>query len=234
MRLDDSDPAASPYCLMSVVAEVVRNEARLRGQGRVERDRQILERGVQILHAAVDVVEKASTPRSFENAFLGSVPPFLNHEAGLARADHPIYLNEDKPRLREEVFAIPETLSAHRVCQRCAVISAPSSRMFKIWARRDGFPMLLVEFPNAEPIPETTLFLSRFIISVLPDSGLSLRELGAELDLLEEDRRIELAQQWKIDLARSGPPRAGFNNSDPWYDGRSVVLNYTIVDAPGK
>jgi hypothetical protein len=62
------------------------------------------------------------------------------------------------------------------------------------------------------------------IVSVEQDSGLDLRGLGRHLDSLETEARSRLGQP------RLGPVRPGFDNSDPWYDGRA--FGFTIVDAP--
>ncbi|MGZ5450402.1 MAG: hypothetical protein ACXWLY_13485 [Thermoanaerobaculia bacterium] len=64
----------------------------------------------------------------------------------------------------------------------------------------------------------------RPIISVDPDSLFDLRGLGRLLDARETTRRERLQQR------RAGTPRPGFDNSDPWYDGRG--FSFTIVDAP--
>ncbi len=64
----------------------------------------------------------------------------------------------------------------------------------------------------------------RPVISVDPDSLFDLRGLGRLLDARETTRRERLQQR------RAGRPRPGFDNSDPWYDGRG--FSFTIVDAP--
>jgi hypothetical protein len=74
----------------------------------------------------------------------------------------------------------------------------------------------------------------RCILSVTPDSGASLRGLGALLDETESRRRIELhgIDDRVTDLTTGAAlaPRPGYGNADPWYDGRAH--GYTIVDAP--
>jgi hypothetical protein len=107
---------------------------------------------------------------------------------------------------------------------------------FKDWARSDadragngqGFIALSV-FQS-----EGTRRLRRCILSVTPDSGVSLRGLGERLDRAEGERRREIhgEDDRVIDpvSGTSRPPRAGYTNADPWYDGRAH--GYTIVDAP--
>jgi len=107
---------------------------------------------------------------------------------------------------------------------------------FKDWARSDadragnghGFIALSV-FQS-----EGTRQLRRAILSVTPDCGVSLRGLGDRLDRAEAERRraIHGEDDRVVDPATGAarPPRTGYNNADPWYDGRAH--GYTIVDAP--
>lgn len=89
-----------------------------------------------------------------------------------------------------------------------------------------------------------------FIVSVDPRLGMSLEGLGAQLESAEtreSERLMPQADQWNerlkaIAAARkpgsgaptllrhASPTRPGFENSDPWYDGRGHA--YTIVDTP--
>jgi len=64
----------------------------------------------------------------------------------------------------------------------------------------------------------------RPVISIDPDSRFDLRGLGRRLDAIETEERL------KRGIPRVGRPRPGFDNSDPWYDGRGFA--FTIVDAP--
>jgi hypothetical protein len=99
----------------------------------------------------------------------------------------------------------------------------PASALFKVWARQDrrhapdghGFVMTSVQYGD-----------SRFVVSVDPTAGVWLKGLGAALD------RAETVQRAALGLERTGPVRPGYDNSDPWYDGRSPIHNYTIIDAP--
>jgi serine/threonine protein kinase len=107
---------------------------------------------------------------------------------------------------------------------------------FKDWARSDaeragngqGFLALSV-FQS-----EKTRQLRRAILSVTPDSGVSLRGLAERLDRAETERRraIQGEDDRRIDpiTGQPLPPRTGFDNADPWYDGRAH--GYTIVDSP--
>jgi hypothetical protein len=74
----------------------------------------------------------------------------------------------------------------------------------------------------------------RAILSVTPDSKASLRGLGGLLDRAEAERRRQVfgADDRVADPATGARkvPRPGYDNADPWYDGRAH--GYTIVDSP--
>jgi hypothetical protein len=107
---------------------------------------------------------------------------------------------------------------------------------FKDWARSDaeacpsegGFAALCVSSGEASRRPR------RSILSVTPGSGTSLLGLGERLDRAEADRRkaVHGEDDRVLDPAdgTSKPPRPGYSNADPWYDGRGHA--HTIVDAP--
>src|SRR5262249_57131526 len=74
----------------------------------------------------------------------------------------------------------------------------------------------------------------RFTLSVTPESRAPLRELGARLDAAETEKRRKRYGQdnRRVDPVTGAPlpPRPGYDNADPWYDGRAHA--YTIVDSP--
>jgi serine/threonine protein kinase len=107
---------------------------------------------------------------------------------------------------------------------------------FKDWARSDSR-----RAGNGRGFLALSVFMSegahqvrRCILSLVPDAGASLRGLGALLDQAESERR---RQAYGVDdratdpaTGTAKPPRPGYANSDPWYDGRAH--GYTIVDSP--
>jgi hypothetical protein len=107
---------------------------------------------------------------------------------------------------------------------------------FKDWARSDkrysqngqGFVALMVFESESHQSPR------RCVISVQPDSSVMLKGLGANLDQAESEKRIKAYghDDRVMDLKTYRPkqPREGYDNADPWYDGRSH--GYTIVDSP--
>lgn len=112
--------------------------------------------------------------------------------------------------------------------ERCA--------FFRDWARLDGR-----NCPNGKGfialsvfLPEGAQKVRRCILSLTPDSGASFRGLGLLLEKAEAERR---RQTYGLDDRVTDPitgqpraPRPGYDNADPWYDGRAH--DYTLVDSP--
>jgi len=102
-------------------------------------------------------------------------------------------------------------------------LQTPESALFKSWARGDaktagnghGFVFLGIQVSD-----------SRFILSVDPASDVYLKGLGDALEQAETRKRQTLGME------REGENRPGYDSPDPWYDGRSPLHNYTIIDAP--
>jgi class 3 adenylate cyclase len=233
--IDDLDPAASPYALLAV-CEGLANGGPVRPPSWLARQRRWLGLGVQVLHETMARAQQTVGRESLPSIFRKGVPAILQPLAEQARADVSVFTENDLRRIAERHYDIPRRGGTGRVVQRCGVIQAPACRTFKEWARRRGYAMLVVGHPERQvrsADERQQIALRRFIISVLPDSGLTLADLAVELDRLETQRREELHRRTGItDLLRNGPPRPGFSNSDPWYDGRAPVLANTIVDAP--
>jgi len=118
---------------------------------------------------------------------------------------------------RAEVFVckLPKKDGAGTQQVKGLWLSHPTSSMFKSWARGDGFVFLGIQVSE-----------HRFILSVNPSSDVYLKGLG---DVLE---KAEQAKQDKLGIKRKGKNRPGYNSPDPWYDGRSPLHNYSIIDSP--
>jgi hypothetical protein len=107
---------------------------------------------------------------------------------------------------------------------------------FKDWARSDR-----ERAPGGEGFIGLSVFMTetprdprRCILSVTPNGGASLRGLAVLLDEAESARRRHVygEDDRLVDPASGSrmPPRAGYDNADPWYDGRAH--GFTIVDSP--
>jgi len=108
--------------------------------------------------------------------------------------------------------------------------------LFKDWARSDrdrcpetnGFPGLCVTTTGG---PSGACHC---MISVRPDSRVTLRQLAEHLEAEESARRIaKLGVDDRVEDPASGKarePRPGYSNADPWYDGRSH--GFSIIASP--
>ncbi len=237
VRVDDADPASSPYALIAVSEQVLIQQPGHFPPSQLHLDRRRLECGVHVLHLAIQHFLEDPSARELDFIFRDRLPRQLQELAELARRDAGIYREEDRPRIQLLTnLAVPlRADTKQRRVQRAALLTEPRSGLFKVWMRSDGYDLLVVDTPRDpfHTLSNQIIPLRRYVVSVLPDSGLTLADLGAELDRRETERRSALVQETGAQpLARGGPPRPGFGNSDPWYDGRSAVLAHTIVDAP--
>ena len=107
---------------------------------------------------------------------------------------------------------------------------------FKDWARTDS-----IHSPSGKGFVALSVYHStsaagtrRAILSVAPQTRVCLRGLGALLDEAEAAGRVEqYGCDDRVEDPQTGQPkqkRKGYDNADPWYDGRAHM--YTIVDSP--
>ena len=106
------------------------------------------------------------------------------------------------------------------------VTTAPSASLFKHFARSDGNVFTHVVYPGVVTTSRGDQ-ADRHVISVAPESGVWLKGLGSVLEA------EELAMRARTGAVRNGLPRwPDVTCDDPWYDGRSPLHRYTIVDSP--
>lgn len=96
---------------------------------------------------------------------------------------------------------------------KCLIMDQPQARLFKDWARSDGYEMLIVQWPK-----------KRTVISVKADGLVNLLGMGDRLNKAEKQKSKEL------NISIDEPNRPGYDMRDPWYDGRAH--DYTIIDTP--
>jgi hypothetical protein len=199
---------------------------------------------------------ESSDPPARWEALVRGGRRLIEHVLGVARDarfdnvnafDCPVMTRTDRAEMLEDAQRYERKLAAPATRARRAVLSLPTPwggraraealfvwdvqtegdpercSFFKDWARTDaercpasdGFGVLCVWVSRPKP---------RAIISVRPDLDARLLGLGALLDAAETAARAGTGRE------RSGPPRPGYDNSDPWYDGRAH--HDTIVDSP--
>jgi len=143
-----------------------------------------------------------------------NIPLLYKKESQLIYSDRDIYAEDKKlaslveGRLSKRVDLKKEKLKALTLVE-------PKSRLFKEWAREEGFDLLIVKWSA-----------QRTVISLKADSFYTLEGVGDSLNSLEKEKRQELGI--KIDEEN----REGYDIPDPWYDGRAH--NFTIIDAPRR
>ncbi|WP_295388818.1 hypothetical protein [uncultured Thiodictyon sp.] len=140
----------------------------------------------------------------------------------LVRADQGRY-RRDLARAERLTVALPRATGEGGERVPGLWIAAPESLLFKAWARGDRAG---AEDPRGFVFTAVELSPTRVILSVAPGLGLWLNGLGEALEA------AETAQRRRLGRPRRGEPRPGYAGPDPWYDGRSPLHGYTIVDAP--
>ena len=101
------------------------------------------------------------------------------------------------------------------------VLDSPRAHFYKAWVRKAGYQVLVVRWL---PIDKPD---HRIVISVPPVIRCGLKGLGKVLENEEEKKRAKTGKK------RKGPKRwEDVSNNDPWYDGRSPLHEFTIVDSP--
>jgi len=122
---------------------------------------------------------------------------------------------QDMQRAEILTCALPEKNGAGSRQVQGLWLSYPTSSLFKSWARGDGFVFLGIQVSE-----------HRFILSVDPSSEVYLKGLGDLLEKAEQEKRKTSGCEIQ------GENRPGYASPDPWYDGRSPLHNYTIIDSP--
>ena len=211
-RLDPQHPI-TPYSLFMARMHLVRRD-------RPENlDMAMLEAGCDFVAAMLEKMEQGYDP---EKAGQPLNDPSLAREKRFVEEDFQRYRDD---LAKSEIISVPLPRKDGQGCLRVPGlwVENPGSALFKSWARGDR------QHAPAGPgfvFTGVRLGPARFILSVDPDSPVFLRGLGELLEEHETVRRRELGR------VRTGENRPGYNSPDPWYDGRSPLHNYTIIDTP--
>jgi len=125
-------------------------------------------------------------------------------------------------RARTYEIELPCPTGGTRTVQGMSIVN-PRCLLFKAFARAEGYTFLQITY-HRKGQPR---YKASHEISVAPDRGVWLRGLGWELEAREVLRRAERGHE------EQGLPRwPDVIREDPWYDGRSSLHDYTIVDRP--
>jgi hypothetical protein len=199
--------------------------------------REVVRKGMVLVDFAIQ--EAVRTQLSLLDVDAFACPEmFVDTERAVVADDRDRYVTKPRVARLELPGQLGDTVKIEALLARDVQNEGDPDRClyFKDWARSDetrspnhrGFDALSV-FMSESPLQRRSC-----ILSVTPRSLSSLRGLGALLDAAESRRRREEfgVDDRTIDPASGMPKprRDGYDNSDPWYDGRSH--GYTIVDAP--
>jgi class 3 adenylate cyclase/tetratricopeptide (TPR) repeat protein len=227
-----SRPEQSLYMVFMASHQQAIEEAAARGLDGPRADALLLERGMFVVYVALSRLRQDAALDPIR-VFAQPGHPFLEEMRQVER-DADAY-QRDKARSERHRVRLPRRDEEGTIEVQLLRTEEPSSTYHKVWARDDGFPMLHVAYP-LERVPDSLrkaqVTLRRQIISVDPEIDAHLPGLGRLLDEREQVERERIFREHGVDLRRRGRPREGFDNADPWYDGRGHA--HTIVDSPNS
>jgi len=219
MKLDKKR-IVQPFSLMLAISETVRGNASISFE---DKDLEILKCGFRLFDAMWTAL---SNGRSIDQVDWEGRSEFHEHTF-LLKQDAAIYSDDITKRSKTHRLRLSPSRSAEVATIDCLVTRFPQSILWKYWARGDT-----ERSPRHKGFVVTVAFLpsenTRAVISVDPTSGLSLKGLGLYLDYLEMKK---LLKDNSLKLL-AGNSRKGFHRENPWYDGRSSMHNFTIIDVP--
>lgn len=212
--LDPNQPH-TPYSLFNMnMLQLRRN----RTEGVEELSRRMLESGFLFLERVVAWVGAGGDPFKPD---MDEMRQLFPEEASLLLQDLDVY-RKDLRRARRFRCCLPLKDGTGSEEVAGLWMANPESALFKSWAWGD---------PSACD-NDKVVFLGiqlgahRFVLSVNPASNVCLKGLGSRLQMAEMKKRRQLGKEFL------GENRPGFDSPDPWYDGRSPLHRYTIVDSP--
>jgi class 3 adenylate cyclase len=189
--------------------------------GQKTTDAMRLEAGMRVIDAAFYLMERSKQHADFANIFRFG-PDWFQEERRLIKRDRALY--DEDWELRSHSYKA--CVKGRPAPLEGIWLDHPQSILFKFWARNDrraeggrGYAFLCVDWSDAERLK------NRFVISVSPETEMSLKGLGELLEKEESARRKELGKERPVQ-----PIRHPSDNSDPWYFGWGH--DYTIVDSP--
>jgi hypothetical protein len=235
---------SNPFSLYAAYLQLTHRLLRRAWNSNHERWREGVRRGLELIAHVLGRASEEGVSLAAVDAF--ACPGLFSEEDRQeVRADIARYrckLADPRCRTQRALLRLPGqfggTITAEALLVRDVENADDPERCayFKDWARTDT-----ERCPNGKGFVALSVFLSegarqvrRCILSVTPESGATLEGLAALLDRAEAERRREVfgADDRVTDPATGEPrrPRPGYDNADPWYDGRAH--SYTIVDAP--
>jgi hypothetical protein len=236
---------ANPFSLYAAYQVLLGRLLRLQWNTPQEQWQERVTRGLELVGYVVAEAARADVPLPLVDAF--RCPGlFTEEDRAEVASDRDRYqrkLANPNCRARRVLLHLPGEFGGQEAAETLLVrdvqnASDPEACLFfKDWARTDA-----EHCPNGKGFVGLSVFMSksaeekrRCILSVTPGKGVTLEGLGALLDQAESERRKQAYHgvDDRVTHPVTGqpiPPRPGYANADPWYDGRAH--GYTIIDAP--
>jgi hypothetical protein len=219
MKLDKRR-IVQPFSLMLAISETVRSNPSIPYE---EKDFETLRSGFMLFGAMWSVFSEG---QNIGQAIWKNLPDF-QEQIFLLNQDAVTYSDDLMQRSQPHQLGLSPAGSSGISTIDCLVTRFPQSILWKYWARGDteyspdhrGFTMTVAFLPSDN---------TRAIIAVDPTTGYNLKGLGLYLDYLEIKKL--LVDNTTEDI--TGNKRPGFHRENPWYDGRSSMHNFTIIDVP--
>ena len=219
-KMLDKKRLVEPFSLVLAISETVRSDPS------IPFDEKYLKTLIVTFRLFDSIFQILSEGKSIESFDWETLSGFHN-EISLIKEDVSAYGEDLKTRSQIRQIRLRHGKSLEVSMVDCLITNFPQSILWKYWARGDidyssghnGFIMTVAFLPSEN---------TRAIIAVDPNTGYSLKGLGLYLDYLEM-RKLLVANALENII---GNKRAGFHRENPWYDGRSSMHNFTIIDVP--
>ena len=209
-----------PFSLVLAISETVHRVALIPFE---DKDLKTLISNFKLFDAMFHILSEGASIEDFEWENLSG----FQDQISLIKRDFSAYCEDLAKRSQIHRIDLEHEKSLDTSQVDCLITHFPQSIMWKYLARGDmdnspghkGFTMTVAFLPSEN---------TRAIIAVDPASKMTLKGLGLYLDYLEI-KKLMVNNGFENII---GKKRAGFHRENPWYDGRSSMHNYTIIDAP--
>ncbi len=235
---------ANPYSLCTALQQLARKLLHHSWNSNHERWQEYVRRGLALIEFAMTQMREGRTPLEAVDAFAcpGQLTEEDRQEIHRDRERYRRQLADPRSQARRAQLRLPGKAAGTVAVEALLIrdVHSPDDpdrcAFFRDWARVDtencrngqGFVLLAVFFP------ESSHQVRRCILSLKPDSGATFAGLATLLEQAESERRRQIyGVDDRIIDPTSGqprPPRPGYDNADPWYDGRAHAQTY--VDSP--
>lgn len=243
---------ANPFSLYSALEQVKQNVTEKKVTGAISEVQEtvdwpvMMENGVKLVKYVLEESRKKELPIEKVDAF--NCPHCLsNRDREYMQKDLERYwakLEDPVTNMQIVPIELPLAIGSYKKIQGLFVRNVQNPRdpkrvmFFKDWARADiklnpeegGFSFLCVIEENA--MGEKSICW----VSVRPNDGIELENLGNILEEAEVKARLKKygkdSRWFDNKMGKKKEVRPGFNNPDPWYDGRGH--DYTIVQTPSE